>query len=146
MSIVRPASASRLVIPMSAAVLAVGESGLVWIPNNAPSDGTSRPVGRTGIGSGGVGAGGSTYGTVCDGVVAIAAGDDGTTPSTGAAPKTAIMVASQRRCSTLVIFRTPRGTNVGAGATTSKGGTSRSQFLAPRPLAFFTTFRRRSAS
>src|SRR6266478_457815 len=56
MSIVRPASASRWVIPMSAAVLAVGESGTVWIPNNEPSDGTNRPVGRTGIGAGGAAA------------------------------------------------------------------------------------------
>src|SRR5438132_12652118 len=80
MSIERPASASRFVIPMSAAVLAVGESGMVWIPNSEPWLGTSRPVGRGAGLLGGVGAGGSTYGTVFAGVAAWAAGE-GAPPS-----------------------------------------------------------------
>src|SRR5882724_2942950 len=76
MSIVRPASASRCVIPISAAVFAVGESGTVWIPNNEPEPGTNLPVGRGNTGSGGVGAGGSRY----TGLVVAACANGGATP------------------------------------------------------------------
>src|SRR5438105_2095128 len=94
MSIRRPASASRFVIPMSAAVLAVGESGIVWIPNSEPWDGTSRPVGRVSTGSGGVGGGGSRYTGL---VVAAWASGGATPPSDDATARTATAPTSNLR-------------------------------------------------